>query len=277
MKIDLVDVFANGTLSGNPLAVVHGGAELGTARMQKLAAWIGFSETSFLLPPTVSDADYHVRIFTPTTELPFAGHPTLGAAFAWCAAHGLPAHNRVIVQECGVGLVPVRIAGARLAFRAPPLIRQGALTSDELAEALAILQLDSGAVIDAVHVDNGPPWKLIRLASAEAVLAVQTVARAEVGVDIGVIGPSDAAGIDWEVRAFFSKQGGALVEDPVTGSFNAGVAQYLFGERLVSGDYVAAQGRCVGADGRVYVSRDEHGIWIGGDVRMVAAGAVLTG
>ena len=277
MKIDLVDVFVNGALSGNPLAVVHGGLELDTARMQQLAAWIGFSETSFLLPPTAPGADYHVRIFTPTTELPFAGHPTLGSAFAWGAAGGTPAKAGVIVQQCGVGLVPVRVAGARLAFRAPPLIRQGPLTAAELADALAILQLDAGAVIDAVHVDNGPPWKLIRLASAAAVLGVHTIARAKVGVDIGVIGPSDAAGVDWEVRAFFSKQGGVLVEDPVTGSFNAGVAQYLYGAGLASGDYVAAQGRCVGADGRVFVSRDADGVWIGGDVWMVVQGGSLNG
>jgi predicted PhzF superfamily epimerase YddE/YHI9 len=169
------------------------------------------------------------------------------------------------------------VAGARLAFRAPPLIRQGPLTAAELADALAILQLDAGAVIDAVHVDNGPPWKLIRLASAAAVLGVHTIARAKVGVDIGVIGPSDAAGVDWEVRAFFSKQGGVLVEDPVTGSFNAGVAQYLYGAGLASGDYVAAQGRCVGADGRVFVSRDADGVWIGGDVWMVVQGGSLNG
>lgn len=276
MRIDLVDVFAHGALSGNPLAVVHGADGLDTARMQALARWIGFSETTFLLTPSDPQADYRVRIFTPTVELPFAGHPTLGSAFAWGAAGG-GAKGAHILQECGVGLVPVRKVRDRLAFRAPPLRRSGPLSPQERAAAMAQLRIKDGDVLDAVHVDNGPPWQLLRLASAEAVLGLDPDVQVDGLVDLGVIGPSDQAGVDWEIRGFFTKAGGILAEDPVTGSLNAGAALYLYEAGLADGDYVAAQGRRTGADGRVYVSRDADGVWIGGQVRMVAAGAQLAG
>lgn len=275
MRVDLVDVFVNGALSGNPLAVVHGADGLSGEAMQSFARWIGFSETTFLLPPTHPDADYHVRIFTPTRELPFAGHPTLGSAYAWSAAGGV-ARGRHIMQECGVGLVPVRVWADILAFRAPPLRRSGPLLPDERAAAITQLRLEEGDVLDAVHVDNGPPWQLLRLASAEAVLAVAPDIAVTGLVDLGVIGPSDEAGVDWEIRGFFTKAGGVLTEDPVTGSLNAGAALYLYETGLATGDYVAAQGRKTGANGRVYVSRDEEGVWIGGRVAAVAKGAELT-
>jgi len=275
MRVDLVDVFVNGALSGNPLAVVHGADGLSGEAMQSFARWIGFSETTFLLPPTHPDADYRVRIFTPTRELPFAGHPTLGSAYAWSAAGGV-SRGRHIMQECGVGLVPVRVSADILAFRAPPLRRSGPLLPDERAAAITQLRLEEGDVLDAVHVDNGPPWQLLRLASAEAVLAVAPDIAVTGLVDLGVIGPSDEAGVDWEIRGFFTKAGGVLTEDPVTGSLNAGAALYLYETGLAKGDYVAAQGRKTGADGRVYVSRDEEGVWIGGRVAAVAKGAELT-
>lgn len=275
MRLDLVDVFANGALSGNPLAVVHGGEGLTGEQMQALARWIGFSETTFLLPPRQEGADYHLRIFTPTVELPFAGHPTLGSAFAWLAAGGV-ARDGVMMQECAVGLVPVKAVGERLAFRAPPLRRSGPLSQAERAAALAQLRLREADVLDAVHVDNGPPWQLIRLASAEAVLRVEPEAKVAGLVDLGVIGPSVEPGVDWEIRGFFTKAGGILAEDPVTGSLNAGAAIYLYESGLASGDYVAAQGRRTGADGRVYVARDADGVWIGGQVRAVALGGALT-
>ncbi|WDF71030.1 PhzF family phenazine biosynthesis protein [Novosphingobium sp. KACC 22771] len=275
MRLDLVDVFVNGALSGNPLAVVHGADGLSGEAMQSLARWIGFSETTFLLTPTHPEADYRVRIFTPTLELPFAGHPTLGSAYAWRAAGGVAKGAR-IMQECGVGLVPVRAEQGRLAFRAPPLRRSGPLSEVELAAALAQLRLAPGDVIEAVHVDNGPPWQLLRLSSAQAVLAVSPEATAREVVDLGLIAPSDASGIDWEIRGFFTGPGGVLVEDPVTGSLNAGAAIYLYESGLATGDYVAAQGRKVGADGRVYVSRDTEGVWIGGEVRAVSAGGELS-
>lgn len=274
MRLDLVDVFVNGALSGNPLAVVHGADGLSDAAMQSFARWIGFSETTFLFKPDHRDADYRLRIFTPAAELPFAGHPTLGSAYAWAMAGGV-AKGAQIVQECGVGLVSVRISGDELAFRAPPLRQAGPLTAQERAVALAQLGLNADDVLDAVHVDNGPPWKLLRLASAQAVLAVTPLLGADGPVCLGLIGPSQEAGVDWEIRAFFNKADGVVAEDPVTGSLNAGAALYLYEAGLAQGAYVAAQGRKTGADGRVYVSRDGDGVWIGGKVRLAGEGANL--
>lgn len=274
MRMDLVDVFVNGALSGNPLAVVHGADGMTDAAMQSMARWIGFSETTFLLTPDHDDADYRVRIFTPTVELPFAGHPTLGTAYAWMAAGGRPKAEK-IMQECGVGLVPVRVTDGQLAFRAPPLRRSGPLSVEERAAAVAQLRLAEQDVLDAVHVDNGPPWQLLRLANAEAVLAVEPDIAVSGLVDLGLVAPSDQDGIDWEIRGFFTKAGGVLAEDPVTGSLNAGAALYLYEAGLAQGPYVAAQGRKTGADGRVYVSRDGEGVWIGGRVHGVSMGGEL--
>ena len=277
MQIDLLDVFAHGPLSGNPLAVVRGGAGLDAAAMQALTRWLGFSETTFLLPPTDPAADYRVRIFFPAGELPFAGHPTLGSAAAWLAAGGRPREPGMVVQECGVGLVPVRIAADRLAFRAPPLRRAGPLEAAERAEAIRLAGVAESAVLAAVHADNGPPWVLLHCASAAAVLAAEPLARAAGPVNVGLIGPHPPGGpADWEVRAFFNTPRGGIEEDPVTGSFNAAAAQYLFGAGLARAAYVAAQGRRVGADGLVQVAQDGADAWIGGTVRLVAAGAALT-
>lgn len=278
MKFDLVDVFpSDRPLTGNPLAVVHGGDALSDTQMITLTRWLGFSETTFLLPPTDPDADYHVRIFCPRGELPFAGHPTLGTAWAWLNAGGQPKREGVVIQQCGVGLVEVRITGEKLAFRAPPLIRSGPLGEGELNEALKLLNLPREAVLDAVWADNGPGWQLLRLASAEAVLAVECPARGPVPTDLAIVGPSREAGIDWEVRTFFAGDTGAIIEDPVTGSLNASLGQYLFETGLVKEAYIAAQGRCVGADGRAYVSREGEDVWVGGRVAAVSLGGTLSG
>lgn len=277
MKLDLVDVFCNGPLSGNPLGVVYGGEGLGTAQMQAITRWLGYSETTFLLPPTDASADYRVRIFYPAGELPFAGHPTLGSAHAWLAAGGVPKVPGLIVQECGIGLVEVRQQGERLAFRAPPLIRTGALSADELAEALRVSGADPARVVEAVHVANGPNWVLLRMDSAEAVLAADPAAKAPPGTDVGLAGPCvPGSAADWELRAFFANGLGQVVEDPVTGSFNAGVALHLFESGLAKDSYVAAQGRKTGADGLVYASHAADGVWIGGRVTTVSAGGELS-
>lgn len=178
MQIDLVDVFARGALTGNPLAVVRGGEALSGDQMLALTRWLGFSETTFLLPPTDARADYRVRIFYPAGELPFAGHPTLGSARAWLAAGGRPKQAGVVVQECGVGLVEVRVEKERLAFRAPPLLRGGPLSNDERTEAIRIAGVDDASVVEAVHACNGPGWRLLRLRSAADVLAARPVAEA---------------------------------------------------------------------------------------------------
>jgi PhzF family phenazine biosynthesis protein len=272
MHVDLIDVFGARPLSGNPLAVVRGGGDLSPEAMLALTRWIGFSETTFLLSPSDPAADYRVRIFYPGGELPFAGHPTLGTCHAWLTAGGQPKRER-IVQECGVGLVEIRRDHDRLAFRAPPFSRTGPLDEAELAEAIRVAGVTRETVVEAVHIANGPAWQLLRLHSALDVLAAQPASHAACGADVGLAGPS---GDGWELRAFFANQRGEVVEDPVTGSFNAGVAVHLFEQGLVGAAYTAFQGRKVGADGRIYCSQDaEGGVWIGGRVDTIAAGASL--
>ncbi len=275
MKLDLVDVFGARAFAGNPLGVVHSAEGLDDAAMLRLTRWLGFSETTFLLPPTDPGADYRVRIFYPAGELPFAGHPTLGTAHAWLQAGGAPRTPGVIMQQCGVGLVEVRQQDDLLAFKAPPLTRTGPLDADDLAEALRVTGAAPEAVVEAVHLANGPQWKLLRLRSLDDLLAAEPAAKAPMGTDIGLAAPG-ANGVDWELRAFFANGRGAVCEDPVTGSFNAGLACHLFASGLASGSYLAGQGQCVGADGRIHCRIDESGaVWIGGRVDTIAAGAAL--
>lgn len=274
---DLVDVFCDGALSGNPLGVVHGGDDLSQEQMQAFTNWLGFSETTFLLPATDPAADYRVRIFYPGGELPFAGHPTLGSAHSWLEAGGVPAREGVVVQECGIGLVEVRVQDEALAFKAPPFIKHEALTEQERANAIAFAGVDERAVVEAVHVVNGPKWQLLRLKSAEDVLAANPVSKAPPGTEIGLAGPH-AQGFerDWELRAFFADSHERFIEDPVTGSFNAGVAIHLFEQGLAQGSYTAGQGRKVGANGLVHCEQDEAGdIWIGGRCQIVSKGGEL--
>lgn len=276
MLLDLVDVFGARALAGNPLGVVHDADGMSADAMLQLTRWIGFSETTFLLPPTHPDADYRVRIFYPAGELPFAGHPTLGTAHAWLRAGGQPKRAGVVVQECGVGLVEVRVEGDLLAFKAPLLIRSGPLSAAERTEAARLAGVEEAAIVDAVHANNGPGWQLLRLRSAADVLAAQPLARAPVPSDIGLVGPHDGGDAAWEVRAFFANARGEFKEDPVTGSLNAATAQHLFASGLEQGRYTAAQGQMVGADGRVQCRIDADGsVWIGGRVDTIAAGAAL--
>jgi len=277
MILDLIDVFGSAPLKGNPLAVVRGAEALDAAQMLALTQWLGFSETTFLLPPSDPAADYRVRIFYPAGELPFAGHPTLGSCHAWLQAGGRPKREEVVVQECGVGLVEVRRQPDTLAFAAPGFTRTGPLSEAERAEAARIAGVAEASIVEAVHVANGPQWRLLRLRSAADVLAAQPLAQAPAGTDIGLAGPVPEGGAaDWELRAFFGDQHGKLVEDPVTGSFNAGVALHLFATGLAKDRYVAAQGRQTGADGRIECVRDADGrVWIGGRCDTIARGASL--
>lgn len=277
MKLDLVDVFGADGNTGNPLAVVHDAAAMDADAMLALTRWLGFSETTFLIPATDPGADYQVRIFYPAGELPFAGHPTLGTCHAWLEAGGVPRDPALIVQQCGAGLVPIARDGDMLSFRAPPLIRSGRLSDTERAEAARLANVPAEAIVDAVHANNGPGWQLLRLRSATDVLAVDPPARAPVGTDIGLVGPHpDGSDIAFELRAFFTDGNGRLVEDPVTGSLNAATAQYLFQAGLAQGSYTAAQGRMTGCDGRVAARIDADGhVWIGGRTATVARGASL--
>lgn len=276
----VLDVFTSEPLKGNPLAVVVDAAGLSDAQMAAHARWTNLSETTFLLPPTDPAADYQVRIFTPGGELPFAGHPTLGSCQAWLDAGGVPRQAGVVVQECGVGLVRVRqIDGApsRLAFAAPPLRRSGPAEPEVVAQVLRALRIGADAVLAVEWIDNGPGWLGVRLHDAAAVRALVPDFAAMCGLNVGVVGAWPAGGaVDVEVRAFVPDLG--VPEDPVTGSLNAGLAQWLIGAGVLPTRYVAGQGHALGRDGRVHVEQiaagDLAGVWIAGDVTRCIAGTL---
>lgn len=257
-----VDVFSEVPFGGNPVAVVLDAAGLDTAAMQRFAHWTNLSETTFVLPPTASEADYRVRIFTPAAELPFAGHPTLGTCHAWLEAGGVGAADEV-VQECAAGLVPVRRTADGLAFAAPALLREGPVEEALVAEIAGVLSVDRDAIVDAQWADNGPGWVAVLLESAEAVLALTP---GPTTLDIGVVGAYPPGSPEaFEVRAFFPVDGG-VVEDPVTGSLNASLAQWLLSTGRAHAPYVARQGTALGRAGRVFLSEDDEGaVWVAGE------------
>lgn len=268
----LVDVFGTGPFSGNPLPVLFGADALSDAEMQRITRWFGFSETAFLVAPTEPGADYRVRIFTLERELPFAGHPTLGACHAWRSVN--KSSGATIVQQCGAGLVDIRVTD-ELAFAAPPLIRSGAVDEGEVAEVAAFLGIDRGSIVEAQWVDNGPGWVAVLLDSAEAVLAIKPPATASRRFDVGVVGPHSSGEAAYEVRALFSDQFGAIIEDPITGSLNASLAQWLTASGRFAAPYVARQGTAIGREGRVTVDQDASGrIWIGGQTLTISSGSI---
>lgn len=269
-----LDVFTDQPYRGNPVAVVAEAEGLTDEAMQRFANWTNFSETTFLLPPSRAEADYRVRIFTPSTELPFAGHPTLGTCHAWLTAGGRPrSTDGAVVQECGVGVVTVRRDDhGRLAFEAPPLIRSGPLDQDLRAEVAGVLGISVDDIVDSAWIDNGPGWIGVLLASAERVLALTPASTDRM---IGLIGPhppgSPAA---YEVRGFFPAAG-VTVEDPVTGSLNASAAQWLIGAGRFTPPYVATQGTALGRAGEVHISVDAKGhVWVAGHVTTCVTGTV---
>jgi PhzF family phenazine biosynthesis protein len=257
-----VDVFATTPYSGNPVAVVLDGEGLDTPEMQRFAHWTNLSETTFVLPARNPAADYRLRIFTPTAELPFAGHPTLGSAHAWLAAGGAPKREGAVVQECEAGLIEVGRTPAGLAFAAPPLLRTGPAEPALVEELAGVLGITREQIVAAEWVDNGPGWVALLLKSEAAVLAARPALSEH---EIGLVGPRPAGAPEaFEVRAFFAKDG-AMVEDPVTGSLNASLAQWLLGSGRASAPYVVRQGTALGRAGRVHVSQAEDGgIWVGG-------------
>jgi PhzF family phenazine biosynthesis protein len=266
-----VDVFTTTPYRGNPVAVVLDGGGLSAAEMQRFANWTNLSETTFVLEPAVDGADYLVRIFTPTIELPFAGHPTLGTCHAWLAATGRERQDEV-VQQCAAGLVPIRRTAEGLAFAAPALLRSGPVEPALVDAIAAVLCIERAEIVDAQWADNGPGWVAVLLADADAVLALRP-SFAE--LDIGVVGPHAAGAAEaFEVRAFFPKDG-AMVEDPVTGSLNASLAQWLLETCRATAPYVARQGTALGRAGKVHVTRDRDGtIWIGGGTVTCVSGHV---
>lgn len=274
-----IDVFTSQAYRGNPLAVVADAADLDTAAMQRFANWTNLSETTFLLPPTDPGADYRVRIFTPARELPFAGHPTLGSCHAWLAHGGVPRAANSVIQECAAGLVPLRRDGTALAFRAPPL-RVTAVDETELAAATQALGLARARLRKAAWLDNGPRWLALLLDSAETVLSLDPnhAALGSVGL-VGLIGPVAAAqasapdGCNFEVRAFAAADG--IPEDPVTGSLNAALGQWLTGAGLAPPSYRVSQGTRLQRAGRVQVQARDGDVWIGGQSLSCVQGSVL--
>ena len=299
-----IDVFTATPYFGNPLAVVLDGQGLNDTDMQRFARWTNLSETTFVLPPTHSSADYRLRIFTPGGELPFAGHPTLGTCHAWLEAGGQPKRQDVIVQESAKGLVPIRrdassAPAAQLAFAAPSLLRS-APSPVVLAQAASALGIKASQITAAQLLDNGPVWLGLLLDSPETVSQLQPDHQAltRLGVKIGVAGiytkPSssliaranreaqafkqtDAStpgpGPDLEVRAFAACMG--INEDPVTGSLNASLAQWLMADGFMPENYTASQGMCMGRAGHIDLDRDAHGqVWVGGQSVTCIDGAV---
>jgi PhzF family phenazine biosynthesis protein len=267
-----VDVFTATPYLGNPLAVVLGADGLTSEQMQRFANWTNLSETTFLLAPAHDGADYRVRIFTPSQELPFAGHPTLGTCHAWLEAGGQSRQAGVVVQQCEAGLVTIRQDDGGLAFAAPPLIRSGPV-DEPLARRIAdILGIGRAEIVDLQWADNGPGWIAVLLASADAVLAVRPGVT---DLDLGVAGPHPPGGpAAFEVRAFFPKDG-ATAEDPVTGSLNASLAQWLLATGRARAPYLARQGTVLGRNGQVRITSDPGGaVWVGGSTVTCISGTV---
>lgn len=275
-----VDVFTNQPYLGNPLAVVLDAAGLDTAAMQAFARWTNLSETTFLLPPTpqaaAQGADYQVRIFTPGLELPFAGHPTLGSCHAWLEAGGKPQNAKRIVQQCGGGLVQICRDGTRLAFAAPALQRKNP-SPGLLAQVAAALGLKAAQIVAAQTLSNGTDWMGILLDDRQTVLQLQPdhLALKHLGVKVGVASMPTAATSEMEVRAFAPMEG--IQEDPVSGSLNGSLAQWLIADEYMPKKYVVAQGTCIQREGRVHIEQDGSGqVWVGGDsVTCIRGTAVL--
>ena len=266
-----VDVFTPKEYLGNPVAVVLDGEGLSDEQMRRLATWTNLSETTFVLPPTDPAADYRARIFCLSTELPFAGHPTLGTAHAWLSAH--PGHQGAVIQQCEAGLVPVRRTPYGLAFQAPPVVRSGPVEPQVAQHVASVLNLRAEEVLDAQWVDNGPGWVALLLADADAVLAVRPAATDCYAGVVGFYPPGSE--LAYEVRAFFPKDG-TTAEDPVTGSLNASLAQWLVPAGRARPPYVAGQGAALGRRGRVHIEQAGDGaIWVGGGTVTCIAGTVL--
>ncbi len=262
-----LDVFSNVPLKGNPLAVVLGADELSDEQMIAFANWTNLSETTFLLAPQHPEADYRLRIFSTSTELPFAGHPTLGSCHAWLEAGGV-SKGREIVQECGVGLVRIHRNEHGLAFLAPPLLKSGPLDVDLLERVRSGLRLPAEAIVDAQWVDNGAGWLALMLKDRQQVLTLKPDYHQLLDLAVGVVAPWDPA-VDgdeaqFEVRGFIAGDG--MPEDPATGSLNAGLAQWMLGKGLAPSSYVVSQGLTMGRAGRIHVEQIAEDVWIGGAV-----------
>ena len=279
LRFAQVDVFSATPYLGNPVAVVLDADALSDDQMQRIARWTNLSETTFVLKPTTPAADYRLRIFTPGGELPFAGHPTLGSAHAWLENGGTPQAADALVQECGAGLVSIRVesnsqGNANLAFKAPPTLRTGPLEPELVGRIAAAFGIAESEIVAHQWVDNGPGWACAQLASAAQVLSLEPKFDAGSDLKLGVIGayPAGSAAA-FEVRAFAPAMG--LFEDPVTGSLNASIAQWLFRTGAVSGSYAASQGQRLGRQGIINLEQDDSGeVWVGGATATCIRGTI---
>lgn len=266
-RFSQLDVFASAPFSGNPLACVVDADGLTTEEMHRFTKWANLSESSFLLEPTTSEADYRVRIFTVPRELPFAGHPTIGSCQAWLNAGGQPKTPGRIIQECGAGLIELKQTGDQIAFAAPELIRGGEVEEALIVAMAEVLGIGRDEVVDAQWGDNGPGWVILLLKDAAAVLDLECPVGPRIDLDLGVVGlyPETDVECALEIRAFFADGTGAILEDPVTGSLNASAAQWLLSTNRAQAPYVASQGTALGRRGRVYIDQDDDGtVWVGG-------------
>ncbi|WP_420096310.1 PhzF family phenazine biosynthesis protein [Brevibacterium sediminis] len=289
-----VDVFSAVPFQGNPVAVIVDADGLDEEQMARIANWTNLSETTFILPPGNPAADYRLRIFTPHRELPFAGHPTLGSAAAWLDAGGAPKHDDRIVQECGAGLVDIRRSPRRggptdptgptdpasgssetLAFAAPDRLRSGPLDDAYVDQIATALGVDRAEILGHQWADNGPGWAAVRLSSADQVLALTPDFSAIPDAKLGVLGAHpEGSDHEYEIRAFVPGVG--VAEDPVTGSLNASVAQWLIGENLAPNSYTATQGTALGRSGVISITAEDDEIWVGGDTSICIRGTVHT-
>jgi len=270
------DVFTAEPTRGNALAVVLDGQGLTDEQMQQFAAWTNLAETTFLLPPTQAQADYAVRIFTPTREMLFAGHPTLGSCASWMHHGGVPKNADVVRQECAVGIIDIHLTGEVPAFTAPPTKIQPLPqnTADALAQKLGIA---STSIINTAFLDNGPQWQVFELASADDVLSADSSAvNFSEDKPVGLIGPHAPGGeCDFEVRMMASS--GGMSEDPITGSLNAALAHWMLSDGRLISNVVVAQGTKIGRSGRVYISPDQSvdgSVRIGGQTHILIEGTV---
>ncbi|MFF7470280.1 PhzF family phenazine biosynthesis isomerase [Streptomyces sp. NPDC008092] len=269
-----VDVFSTSPYRGNPVAVVLDGADLADEEMQLVARWTNLSETTFVVAPTVAGADYRLRIFTPDGELPFAGHPTLGSARAWLDGGGVPRHADRIVQECGAGLVTVRRGEGVLSFAAPPLVRDGALDDEYLERIVGAFGIGRERVLAHQWVDNGPGWAVLRLATAEEVLALEPDLSRIPDAMVGAIGAyPEGSPYDFEMRTFAPRCG--VPEDPACGSMNAGVGLWLTATGAAPAAYRVSQGARVGRAATIEVGADADGtVWVSGATTVCVRGTI---
>lgn len=274
-RFEQVNVFSPEPYLGNPLAVIHGADDLTTTEMQRIARWTNLSETAFLLTPTDRGAHYRVRIFTPGGELPFAGHPTLGAAHAWARRARRHADSDVLIQECGAGLVRVRRDGDLLSFAAPPTIRTGDLDERYLDRIAASFGIDRTRIIAHQWINNGPGWAVVRLATADEVLDLEPDLSLIPDAMIGALAPyPQGSEYAYELRTFAPAVG--VAEDPVCGSMNASVAQWLARTGEAGTGYRVSQGRRLDRAGDITITIDaDTTVWVGGATQTLFSGTAL--